>query len=131
MSSSSSHAAVLCAALTVFVLVVLAPLLYARLLALPPGGGPPPSEQRARVSAATTETAHARHRRELTQPVFRFERVREVPKSPFRNTIGTYLYRNTETGELLASWYEPTKPAMALYKGEYVGTNTDATQWEE
>jgi len=64
----------------------------------------------------------------LIKNIYKFVRVRLGKKTEtiYGEKYGKYLYRNTLTNELLACWYKPTKGPDYLYKGEYIGYNTDA-----
>ncbi len=68
------------------------------------------------------------HKYSLTIPVFAYERMR-LGNRPSSNgeRYGSYLYRNTLTGELIASWDKPERPeSNGMFKGENIGWNTDA-----
>lgn len=61
--------------------------------------------------------------------VYKFERIRLGTKTRTITGLeyGPYLYRNTEKpSELIASWIKPYQGLDYLYKGEDIGTNTDA-----
>lgn len=63
----------------------------------------------------------------LTQPIFKFERIRLGNKTTPRGEIyGPYLYRDTTDDTLIASWDKPTKELNYLYMGQDIGYNTDA-----
>jgi hypothetical protein len=65
--------------------------------------------------------------------VYKFEKIRLGNKTTTATggQYGSYLYRNIENGELLASWDKPSRESEPnyLYKGEDVGYNTDALQY--
>ncbi len=63
---------------------------------------------------------------QLTTNIFKFER-RRLGNKKSNNGVkyGPYLYRNTITNELIASWDAP-KNDFYLHKGEDIGFNTDA-----
>ena len=64
----------------------------------------------------------------VTQPIFKFERVRLGNKTTtqFGTQYGPYLYRDLVDNTLLASWDKPSKGTQYLYTGSDVGYNTDA-----
>ncbi len=59
---------------------------------------------------------------------FKYERKRLGYKtvSPNGTEYGPYLYRNLETGQLLASWDKPDKGKDYLYDAGSVGLYADA-----
>lgn len=63
-----------------------------------------------------------------SQHIYQFHRVRLGNKTttPSGENYGPYLYRDTTDNTLLASWDKPTKKINYLYKGEDIGSNTDA-----
>jgi len=63
-----------------------------------------------------------------SKKVFKFERKRLGYKTTTTHyeKFGPYLYRNTITNQLIASWDQPTNEPNYLYKGEDIGYNTDA-----
>ncbi len=58
----------------------------------------------------------------LNSKVYKFLRIKYWKKLSY----GPYVYRHTQTGELIASWQKPLEDQKALYTGEYIGYNTDA-----
>ena len=61
--------------------------------------------------------------------VYKFERIRLGTKTRTINgeEYGPYLYRNIEKPtQLMSSWIKPYRGLEVLYKGEEIGTDTDA-----
>ena len=67
----------------------------------------------------------------LTQPIYKFERVRLGKKTTTQNgeRFGPYLYRDIIDNILIASWDKPTKGLNYLYNGADIGYNTDALKY--
>ena len=83
--------------------------------------------------SATTNGQPSQYLVNLVYPIYVFERMRLGHKTttPYGEKYGKYLYRNTLTNELIASWDSPyihrTKQLKKdFFKGEDIGYNTDA-----
>ena len=65
------------------------------------------------------------------QRIYRFERKRLGNKTLTSSygKYGSYLYRDTITNHLIASWEKPTNDPSTMYSGYDIGTNTDALEY--